>query len=85
MSLRGVSGQEYGEVVPLGDLDDEGFGGAFGVEVGGEFEAQEPGLAADDTVLAGVETGGALKDLDADLLLGGVFGTLTDSAGRDVE
>jgi hypothetical protein len=38
--------------MPFGDLDDEGFGGAFGVEVGGELETQEPGLAADDAVLA---------------------------------
>ena len=77
--------KEDGQVVPFGDLDDERFGGSLGVEVGRELEAQESSLAANDAVFAGVEAGRALEDLNAYLLLGGLFGGLSDGAGCDME
>jgi hypothetical protein len=81
----GRGGQEDRQVVAFGDLDDQGFGGPLRVEVGGELEAEEPGLTADDAVLAGVETGGSLEDLDAYLLLGSVLRGIAKGAGGDVE
>src|SRR5882757_5528316 len=79
------SRQENGEIVALGNLDNQRFGRSFSIEIRRKLEPQKPGVAPDDAVLAGVETGNALENLDANLLLCRLFRGVTERAGGHVE
>jgi hypothetical protein len=69
-----------GKIVALGDLDEHLFAASLIGEVGRELQAEKPGLRAHDAVVAGIVARDAVKDMNADLLLGGFFGGVTQTA-----
>ena len=76
---------KLGDVGAFGDDDDFGFKAAFVGEVTFQFQAKLARLGADDVVFAGVIVWRAAEDLYADLLLGGGFGFVAESALCNIE
>jgi hypothetical protein len=75
-----IRGTKNGEVVAFGDLHEKLFVGSFVSEISAEFQAKEPGLRADDAVVAGVVARDAMKDVNTDLLLGSFLGDFAQTA-----
>jgi hypothetical protein len=74
-----------GFVAAAGNLQDEGFVGALGLEVGFDAFAQIGSIDADDVVDASVVALVAAEDLAADLLLGDLFAAFSEGAVADIE
>ena len=64
----------------LGDINHELFADTFLGEVARELLSQQAGVSAHNAVFTGVIAGMTMEDTNADLLLGGLFGGLSDSA-----
>ncbi len=80
-----ISRPKDGQVMPFRNLQDDLFLLSFLAEVLGQFLAQQARVGADDVVLAGVISRRALKDVDADVLLGGFTGGIAHGAIRYIE
>jgi hypothetical protein len=80
-----IRGTKDGEVVAFGNLDEEFFTVSLVREISGQLQTEEPGLRTHDTVVAGVVSRYAMKDVNADLLLGGFFGNFAQTAVDYIE
>jgi len=74
-----------GEVVAFGDLDEELFVVSLAREISGQLQTEETCLRTHDAVVAGVVSRYAMKDVNADLLLGGFFGSFAQTAVDYIE
>jgi hypothetical protein len=71
-----VGGPEYRQVLPLRYLEHDRLGSTFRHKISIQLGPQQASLGADDAVIAGAITRMTMEDVDADLLLRGLFGCI---------
>src|ERR1700691_615292 len=82
---RLIAGMKNRKVVSFGDVKQQLFGVTFFGEIGCELLPQQTRMGTNDAVFAGVVSGRATEDADADLLLGRIFGRIPNCTSSYVK